>query len=551
MAACCASGWCITTPPKRWTAFSTRCRNSPHPARAPMAKRPQPIVLTVLDGWGYRAETRGNAIALARKPAYDDLMKRFPNTLIHTSGPYVGLPEGQMGNSEVGHMNIGAGRIVHMDITRIDLLIANEQLQNVPLFQQAMERGRQRQLHLLGLLSDGGVHSHINHLFALLEMAKQQKVERVFVHCFMDGRDTPPNSGRDYVRQLQQKIRELGVGEIATLTGRYYAMDRDNRWERVELAYRVVVHGEAETHSNDPIAALQKSYEQGVTDEFVKPVVITKGEAAPVATIHDDDAVIFYNFRADRARQMTRALVEPGFDKITDPKRPKNLFFVAMTQYDKNWPWLKYVIAPEKLEHILAQVFEELQYKNLRCAETEKYAHVTYFFNGGVEKPFGGEERILVPSPKVATYDLKPEMSAAGITDTVVKAIEKGEFDAIIMNYANADMVGHSGKLEAAIKAVEAVDAGLERIYQAMKPRGGAWIITADHGNAETMVDPVTGGPHTYHTTNPVPFILVSENDKVKLKPGGSLRDIAPTMLSVLGQQQPADMTGTDLRIVL
>ena len=518
-----------------------------------MSVRPKPIVLTVLDGWGYRAETKGNAIALARKPAYDDLLKKFPNTLIQTSGPYVGLPEGQMGNSEVGHMNIGAGRIVHMDITRIDLLIANNQLQNVPLFQQAMERGRQRQLHLLGLLSDGGVHSHIHHLFALLEMAKQQKVERVFVHCFMDGRDTPPNSGRDYVRQLQQKMRELGVGEIATLTGRYYAMDRDNRWERIELAYRAVVHGQAETHSSDPIAALQKSYEQGATDEFVKPVVVTKGEdasAAPIATIHDDDAVIFYNFRADRARQMTRALVEPGFDQIADAKRPKNLLYVAMTQYDKKWPWLNYVIAPEKLEHILAQVFEELQYKNLRCAETEKYAHVTYFFNGGIEKPFGGEERILVPSPKVATYDLKPEMSAQGITDTVVKAIEKGDFDAIIMNYANADMVGHSGNLEATIKAVEAVDAGLASIYQALKPRGGVWLITADHGNAETMIDPVTGGPHTYHTTNPVPLILVSDNDELQLKPGGSLRDLAPTMLAALDRTQPADMTGHDLRVV-
>jgi 2,3-bisphosphoglycerate-independent phosphoglycerate mutase len=301
------------------------------------------------------------------------------------------------------------------------------------------------------------------------------------------------------------------------------------------------------------VAALQKSYEQGVTDEFVKPIVVTKGDGAaavPAGLIRSDDAVILYNFRADRARQMTKALAEPGFDKFVDEKRPQNLFFVAMTQYEKTWPWLKYVLAPEKLEHILAQVFAELQYKNLRTAETEKYAHVTYFFNGGVEKPFGGEERILVPSPKVATYDLKPEMSAAGITDTVVKAIEKGEFDAIIMNYANADMVGHSGKLEAAIKAVEAVDAGLARIYQAMKPRGGAWIITADHGNAETMIDPATGGPHTYHTTNPVPLILVSEDDKVRLKPGGSLRDIAPTMLSVLGQPRPADMTGNDLRIV-
>jgi 2,3-bisphosphoglycerate-independent phosphoglycerate mutase len=517
-----------------------------------MTKRPKPMVLTVLDGWGYRAEKKGNAIVLAKKPTYDELLKRFPNTLIETSGPFVGLPEGQMGNSEVGHMNMGAGRIVHMDITRIDLLIANKQLQNVPLFQQAMERGRARQLHFLGLLSDGGVHSHIEHLFALLEMSKQQKVEKVFVHCFMDGRDTPPTSGRDYVKQLQQKMRELGLGEIATVTGRYYAMDRDNRWERIELAYRALVHGEAETRTNNPLAALQRSYEQEVTDEFVKPIVVTKGSgaaAAPAGLIRDDDAVIFYNFRADRARQMTRALVEPGFDAFQDAKRPKNLFYVAMTQYDKNWPWLQAVLKPEKLEHILAQVFADLQYKNLRCAETEKYAHVTYFFNGGVEKPFGGEERILVPSPKVATYDLKPEMSAEGITDTVVKAIEKGEFDAIIMNYANADMVGHSGKLEAAIKAVEAVDAGLGKIYQTLKPRGGAWIITADHGNAETMVDPATGGPHTYHTTNPVPFILVSDDGAARLRTGGSLRDIAPTMLSVLGQERPADMTGTDLRV--
>ena len=517
-----------------------------------MAKRPKPVVLTVLDGWGFRAESKGNAIALARKPNCDELMRKFPNTLVSTSGPAVGLPEGQMGNSEVGHMNLGAGRVVHMDITRIDLLIANKQLDQVPLFQQAMERGRQRQLHFVGLLSDGGVHSHIQHLFALLELAKKEKVEKVFVHVFTDGRDTPPNSGRDFVRQLQQKMRELGVGEIATVVGRYYAMDRDNRWERVQLAYNALVHGEAETKSSDPVQALQANYEQGVTDEFMKPIVVTRGTgpaAPPVGLIRDDDAVIFYNFRADRARQMTYALAGPDFDKFVDAKRPKNLFYVAMTKYDKKWSWLPAVITPEKLEHILAQVFQELQYKNLRCAETEKYAHVTYFFNGGVEKPFNGEERILVPSPKVATYDLMPEMSAAGITDTVVKAIEKGEFDAIIMNYANADMVGHSGKLEAAIKAVEAVDVGLGRIYQAMKPRGGAWIITADHGNAETMIDPTTGGPHTYHTTNPVPLLCITENDQLRLSPGGALRDIAPTMLSILGEPVPADMTGRDLRI--
>ena len=517
-----------------------------------MANKPKPLLLTVLDGWGYRAETKGNAIALARKPHYDQLLAKFPNTLIHTSGPSVGLPEGQMGNSEVGHMNMGAGRVVHMDITRIDLLVANKKLDSIPLFRDAMERGRQRQLHFIGLLSDGGVHSHLQHLFALLEMAKRHSVERVFVHCFLDGRDTPPHSGRDFVTQLQQELRELGVGEIATLVGRYYAMDRDNRWERIELAYRAMVHGEAETRTNDPVAALTRSYEQDVTDEFVKPIVVTHGESAdtqkPVGLIRNDDAVIFYNFRADRARQITYPLAAPDFDKFADTRRPKNLFYVAMTQYDKNWPWLKYVIAPEKLEQIIAQVFAQLNYKNLRTAETEKYAHVTYFFNGGVEKPFAGEERILVPSPKVATYDLKPEMSAAGITETVVTAIEKGEFDAIIMNYANADMVGHSGKLEAAIKAVEAVDAGLGTIYQVLKPRGGNWIITADHGNAETMIDPVTGGPHTYHTTNPVPLILVSDEDRVQLNSGGALRDIAPTILGILGHAQPKEMTGSDLR---
>jgi 2,3-bisphosphoglycerate-independent phosphoglycerate mutase len=511
----------------------------------------KPVVLTVLDGWGYRAETAGNAIALARKPTYDLLLKKFPNTLIHTSGPYVGLPEGQMGNSEVGHMNMGAGRIVHMDITRIDLLVAEKKLDSVPLFQQAMERGREKQLHFLGLLSDGGVHSHIEHLFALLEMAKQKGLRKVFVHCFMDGRDTPPHSGRDFVGQLQARMQQLGVGQIATLVGRYYAMDRDNRWERVEMAYRALVHGDGETRTTDPVAALQKSYEQGVTDEFVKPIVVMDGagpDARPVGLIRDDDAVIFYNFRADRARQMTYALAAPDFDKFVDPGRPKNLFYVAMTRYDKGWPWLQYVIAPEKMEQILAQVFAELEYKNLRCAETEKYAHVTYFFNGGVEKPFFGEERILVPSPKVATYDLKPEMSAAGITETVVNAIEKGEFDAIIMNYANADMVGHSGQLEATIQAVEAVDAGLGKIYQTLQARGGTWMITADHGNAETMIDPNTGGAHTYHTTNPVPFILVSDDEKVRLKAGGALRDLAPTILGIVGKPQPPDMTGKDLR---
>ena len=518
-----------------------------------MSKRPKPIVLTVLDGWGYRAETQGNAIALARKPNYDRLLKDFPSTLIHTSGPYVGLPEGQMGNSEVGHMNMGAGRVVQMDITRIEQLIASGEFFKHPLLLEAMQRGREHQLHLMGLLSDGGVHSHIEHLFALLRMAKEQKVSRVFIHCFTDGRDTPPESGIGYLRQLEQKLREYGIGQIASVSGRYYAMDRDNRWERVEKAYRAMVHGDAQGKFSDPIAAMRASYEKGVTDEFVIPVVITTEPApgkpaVPRGMIRDDDAVIFFNYRADRARQMSRALVEPGFPEIVDAERPKNLLYAGMTQYDKTWPWLRYVLPPEKLENLLAVVFATLGLKNLRVAETEKYAHVTYFFNGGVEKPFPGEDRVLVPSPKVPTYDLKPEMSASGIANTVVHAIEKGDFDAIIMNFANADMVGHSGKLEPTVKACEAVDESLGRIFQALRPRGGAWIVTADHGNAETMIDPVTGGPHTYHTTNPVPFILATDEAKLELQSGGSLRDIAPTILGVLGLDEPREMTGRDLR---
>jgi len=520
-----------------------------------MDKRPKPIVLTVLDGWGCRAETKGNAIALARKPNYDRLLREYSNTQIQTSGPSVGLPDGQMGNSEVGHLNIGAGRIVHMDITRVDSLIASGQFERQPLFMEAMERGRDHQLHLMGLLSDGGVHSHINHLFALLEMARKNGVQRVFVHCFMDGRDTGPHSGIGYAAHLTQKMTELGVGEIASVSGRYYSMDRDNRWERIEKAYRAMVHGDSEAKFSDAAAAIRASYESGVTDEFILPATITTEPipgkpAAPRGLIRDEDAVVFFNFRADRARQITRALVDPGFKEFNDAARPANLKYIAMTQYDKSWPWLRYILSPEKLEHILANVFADMQFKNLRVAETEKYAHVTYFFNGGVEKPFPGEERTLVPSPKVPTYDLKPEMSASGIADTVIHAVEKGDFDAIIMNFANADMVGHSGNLEATIKACETVDECLGRIFQALRPRGGAWIITADHGNAETMIDPATGGPHTYHTTNPVPFILAS-NGNEPLSSGGSLRDIAPTMLGILGVAEPSDMTGRDLRVKL
>lgn len=530
--------------------------------------RPKPLVLIILDGWGYRAETNANAIASARKPTYDRLLREYPNTLIHTSGPYVGLPEGQMGNSEVGHLNIGAGRIVHMDITRIDLMIQNGDFFSHPVLLDAMKRARagQRRLHLFGLVSDGGVHSQQAHLYALLKMAKQNGLERVFVHAFMDGRDTLPTNGAGYLEQLQQKMREYNCGKIATVNGRYYAMDRDRRWERIAKAYNAMVFGAAEGGKNaDPVQGMKDSYNKGVTDEFVVPFVCTDSRGEPIATIRDEDSCICFNFRADRARQITRALTrnsglndQGGNDlagaadldaTIPRDRGPKNLHYVCMTQYDKKFS-LPVVIPPESMANILANVMGGLNMRNLRVAETEKYAHVTYFFNGGVEQPFPGEDRVLVPSPKVATYDLKPEMSASGIADAVVKAAEDGTFDVVIVNFANADMVGHSGKIEPTIKAVETVDSCLARIESAVRAKGGAMLITADHGNAEMMIDPVTGGPHTAHTTNPVPFIVVAENAKqFTLKSGGSLRDISPTVLGMLGVDEPKEMTGKDLRL--
>jgi 2,3-bisphosphoglycerate-independent phosphoglycerate mutase len=535
---------------------------------------PKPLVLIILDGWGYRAETKANAIALARKPTYDRLLHEYPNTLIHTSGPFVGLPEGQMGNSEVGHLNIGAGRIVHMDITRIDLMIQNGEFFSHPVLLAAMKHARmgERRLHVFGLVSDGGVHSQQAHLYALLKMAKQNGVDRVFVHAFMDGRDTLPTNGAGYLEQLQQKMREYNSGKIATVNGRYYAMDRDRRWERIAKAYNAMVFGDAEGGKNaDPVQGMKDSYNRGVTDEFVVPFVCTNTDkdksGQPVATIRDDDACICFNFRADRVRQITRALArnsglnaKAGADlpgaadldaTIARDKVPANLHYVCMTQYDKNFS-LPVVIPPESMANILANVMGNLNMRNLRVAETEKYAHVTYFFNGGVEQPFPGEDRVMVQSPKVATYDLKPEMSAAGIADAVIKATEEGTFDVIIVNFANADMVGHSGKIEPTIKAVETVDACLGRIETAVRAKGGAMLITADHGNAEMMIDPATGGPHTAHTTNPVPFIVVAENARqFTLKPNGSLRDISPTLLGMMGIDEPKEMTGTDLRAFL
>jgi 2,3-bisphosphoglycerate-independent phosphoglycerate mutase len=529
--------------------------------------RPKPLVLIILDGWGYRAETKANAIALARKPTYDRLLREYPNTLIQTSGPYVGLPEGQMGNSEVGHLNIGAGRIVHMDSTRIELMIQSGEFFKHPVLLKAMEHARTggRQLHLFGLVSDGGVHSYQSHLHALIKMAKENHVERVFVHAFMDGRDTLPTNGAGYLEHLQQVMREYNTGKIATVSGRYYAMDRDRRWERIAKAYSAMVFGEAEGGKySDPVQGVKESYNKGVTDEFIVPFVCTDSKGQALTTIRDEDSCICFNFRADRVRQITRALArnsslndQGGRDlqgsedldgAIPRNRIPQRLHYVCMTQYDKKFS-LPVVIPPESLDNILANVMGQMNMRNLRVAETEKYAHVTYFFNGGVEQPFPGEDRALVASPKVATYDLKPEMSAAGIADTVVKAVEDGTFDVVVVNFANADMVGHSGKLEPTIKAVETVDACLGRIESAVRARGGAMLITADHGNAETMVDPVTGSPHTYHTTNPVPFIVVAENAKqFRLKAGGSLRDISPTILGMLGVPEPKEMTGSDLR---
>jgi 2,3-bisphosphoglycerate-independent phosphoglycerate mutase len=512
-----------------------------------MAKRPKPVVLTILDGWGYRPQTEDNAIAQARKPNYDELLRKFPNTLVHTSGPYVGLPEGQMGNSEVGHLNIGAGRIIYMDITRIEKAIESGELFENEMLLRAMKQGRQNQLHLIGLLSDGGVHSHITHLFALLKMAKQNGVSRAFVHALMDGRDTPPESGQHYLKELQDKLDELGVGQIATVCGRYYAMDRDNRWPRTEKAYRAIVHGEAGWTHTDAVEAVRESYKREITDEFIEPIVLKDADGKARCRVQDGDAVIFFNFRADRARQLSRALAEPGFDKFSDPARPGNIFFVSMTRYDKTFDWAHYVFGPQHPENILANVFAREGLKNLRLAETEKYAHVTYFFNGGVEKEYPGEERVLVQSPKVATYDLKPEMSASGIADELEKAVRKGTFDVVVMNFANADMVGHSGKLEPTTRAVQAVDECLGRIYRLLQEKGGAWLITADHGNAETMRN-ADGTPHTYHTTNPVPFILVSPDGNLRLRNDGALQDIAPTILGLLGIPQPSEMKGHDLR---
>jgi 2,3-bisphosphoglycerate-independent phosphoglycerate mutase len=507
---------------------------------------PRPIVLIVLDGFGVRDDGADNAIALARTPNLDRFFATYPHTTLAASEMRVGLPDGQMGNSEVGHLNMGAGRVVYMDSTRITKAVRGGEIERNAVLVEAMDRVREQgALHLLGLVSDGGVHSYQEHLEGLLRMAKRRGLPRVFVHAFLDGRDTPPASGAGYLEKLLRFLSDLGGGALATVSGRYYAMDRDRRWERTERAWRALVMGEGQ-RATDPLAAVRASYERGVTDEFVEPVVIEGADGRPVATVRDGDSALFFNFRADRARQLTAALALPAFEGFPRPVLPR-LHFVCMTEYDATFG-LPVASPPEKLTGILADVMAAHHLHNLRIAETEKYAHVTYFFNGGSEQPWPGEDRVLIPSAKVATYDLQPEMSASEITEALLQQLAQGRHDVVVGNFANPDMVGHTGVLPAAVRAVEVVDGCLGRIAEAVLARGGALLITADHGNCEVMRDPVTGQPHTAHTTLPVPFLLVQEGARGSLRDGGALEDVAPTILGLLGITPPSEMTGRDLR---
>jgi 2,3-bisphosphoglycerate-independent phosphoglycerate mutase len=514
-------------------------------------QRPCPLVLAILDGWGERAETAGNGIRLARTPNMDRWRATYPWTLIRAAEKAVGLPEGQMGNSEVGHLNIGAGFVVRQDVTMIDDSIADGSFFSNPAFTAAADhvKAHNAQLHIIGLLGTGGVHSHMGHEKALLQFAKRAGLERVFVHAFTDGRDTLPHSGIDFLRDLQTFMREIGVGRVATVSGRYYAMDRDRRWDRTEKAYNAMVQGVGQ-QAPSAEAAIQQSYAAGVTDEFIVPTVVMDG-ANPVATVRAGDAVICFNFRADRVRQITRAFVSSDFDGF--PRQQlQDLFYVAMTEYEKGLP-VAVAFEGEDVRVPLAKVLSDAGLKQLHVAETEKYAHVTYFLNGGREEPFPGEDRVLVPSPKVATYDLQPEMSAAGIRDRVLEALDRNTEDVIILNFANADMVGHSGNIDAVIKAVETVDACLGAIVNKVLELGGVALITADHGNAEQLIDPHGGGPFTAHTTNPVPFLVVAadglalDRQHITLREGGVLADVAPTVLHVLHIAQPDTMTGSSL----
>lgn len=504
----------------------------------------KPVVLMILDGYGLNKEKRGNAVLEANTPVMDRLMKECPFVEGNASGLAVGLPDGQMGNSEVGHLNMGAGRIVYQELTKITKAIEDGDFFENAEFLKAVENCKKNgsALHLMGLVSDGGVHSHMTHIFGLLELAKRNGLEKVFVHCFLDGRDTPPSSGREFVEALEGKMKELGVGKVASVMGRYYAMDRDNRWDRVELAYRALTRGEGK---QDPsaAAAVQASYDEGKTDEFVVPTVITEN-GRPVGLVQDKDSVIFFNFRPDRAREITRAFCDDAFTGFDRDKRLE-LVYVCFTDYDETIPNKLVAFKKEAITNTLGQFLADHHMTQARIAETEKYAHVTFFFNGGQEEVFPGEDRCLIPSPKVATYDLKPEMSAPAITEEAIRRIESGKYDVIILNFANCDMVGHTGVFEAAVEAVETVDTCVARVVNATTDLGGVALITADHGNADQMLDE-NGQPFTAHTTNPVPFCIVGA--AVRLR-DGRLADIAPTMLDLMGLNQPEEMDGKTLII--
>ena len=508
----------------------------------------KPTVLMILDGYGLNEKTEGNAVYEAKTPVMDKLMANCPFVKGNASGLFVGLPDGQMGNSEVGHLNMGAGRIVYQDLTKITKAIQDGDFFENKALLAACEnvKANDSALHLFGLMSDGGVHSHIEHVFGLLELAKRQGIEKVYVHCFLDGRDTPPASGKEYVEQLEAKMQELGVGKVASVMGRYYVMDRDNRWERVEKAYNALVKGVGDT-AESATAGIQASYDKEVTDEFVVPVVIAEN-GAPVATIKENDSVIFFNFRPDRAREITRAFCDDAFTGFDRGERVKTTY-VCFTEYDVTIENKLVAFVKEEITNTFGEFLAKNGLKQARIAETEKYAHVTFFFNGGVEAPNEGEDRILVNSPKVATYDLKPEMSAYEVCDKLVGAIKSEKYDVIIINFANPDMVGHTGVEEAAVKAVEAVDECVGKAVVALKEVGGQMFICADHGNAEQLIDPETGEPFTAHTTNQVPFILVNADESWKLRDGGCLADVVPTLIDMMGMEQPKEMTGKSLLV--
>lgn len=506
--------------------------------------RKKPLMLVIMDGWGESKNSEKNAIALANTPVWDKLIKEHPYTELGASGESVGLPIGQMGNSEVGHLNIGAGRVVYQQFTRINKSIKDGDFFENKAFLSVTNsvKANKGKLHLMGLLSDGGVHSHIRHIYALLELAKKQGFEQVYVHAILDGRDTPPRSAEIYIKDLEAKMKELGIGVIATVSGRYYSMDRDKRWERTLLSYKAYTDGEG-IMAKSALEAVQAGYERNENDEFVQPTIITEN-GKPIVVVEDNDGILFFNFRPDRARQITEAFTNKSFTGFVRNKTP-NIYFVCMSQYEKSFG-LPVAFPPIELKNILGEYISNLGLKQLRTAETEKYAHVTFFFNGQIEEPYPGEDRILVPSPKVATYDLQPEMSAYVVTDKVVEAIKKNIYDVIILNYANCDMVGHTGFLDATIKAVETVDSCVGEVMKAINEVDGELLITADHGNAEKMENLDTGKPHTAHTTNPVPFIYYGKKE-INFDEGGILADIAPTMLDLLKLEKPEEMTGHSL----